>query len=48
VLAEPSVAGSAVEVAQANLADEEHPWRHDPYKLAAAVLQFARARREGA
>ena len=43
VMAEPFVDGSSVEVAQADLADDEHPWRHDPYKLAAAVLKFARA-----
>jgi len=43
VLAEPFVAGSTVEVAQADLADSAHPWRHDPQKLAAAVLKFARS-----
>jgi uncharacterized cofD-like protein len=43
VLAEPFVAGSAVEVVQADLADSQYPWRHDPHKLAAAVLKFARS-----
>ena len=43
VLVEPCVAGSAVEVAQADLADSAQPWRHDPHKLAAAVLKFARS-----
>ena len=43
VLVEPCVAGSTVEVAQADLADSAQPWRHDPHKLAAAVLKFARS-----
>jgi uncharacterized cofD-like protein len=39
---ELSLAGSPTRVAQADVADEETPWRHDPRKLAAAALALAK------
>lgn len=38
VLPEETLQGSSVRVVQADVADNEHPWRHDPIKLAKAVM----------
>lgn len=37
---EPALRDSSAQVVQADVADDEFPWRHDPAKLAAAVLQL--------
>ena len=40
VLPEETLQGSSVRVVQADVADNEHPWRHDPIKLAKAVMML--------
>ncbi len=37
---EPTLPNSSAKVVQADVADDEFPWRHDPAKLAAAVLKL--------
>jgi uncharacterized cofD-like protein len=40
VLPEPTLRNSTAQVVRADVADSEHPWRHDPQKLAGAVLRM--------
>ena len=40
VLPESSLRKSIARVVQEDVADSEHPWRHDPHKLASAVLKL--------
>lgn len=40
VLSESHVQGSSVQIMQTDLADDAEPWRHDPRKLADAVMKI--------
>jgi hypothetical protein len=38
VMPEAVLRNSVTRVVQADVTDDEHPWRHDPQKLAAVVM----------